>query len=98
MESCGVPAKHRARDITGSTPWPPRSNVKIGGTLEEPDYIAALQSTSACLITQRPGVGTNFLPSKLLPALATGAPVLAVCERHSPLGTKVTAADFAVQA
>ena len=29
---------------------------------------------------------SNFLPSKLLPALATGTPVLAICEADTPLG------------
>jgi colanic acid biosynthesis glycosyl transferase WcaI len=69
-------------------------NVKLGVVLAEPDYVAALLKSSACLITQRPGVGANFLPSKLLPALATGTPVLAVCDPHSPLGHEVTAGGF----
>jgi len=39
-------------------------------------------------------VGANFLPSKLLPALATGTPVLAVCEPASPLGQEVIEGGF----
>ncbi len=46
-------------------------------------------TAGAYLITQKPGVGANFLPSKILPALATGTPVLAVCEPDSPLGKEV---------
>jgi colanic acid biosynthesis glycosyl transferase WcaI len=71
-----------------------KSRVTIGGTLEEAAYITALRETSACLITQRPGVGANFLPSKLLPALATGTPVLAICDPASPLGREVHAGGF----
>lgn len=68
--------------------------IQLGGTLDETSYIARLRSASVCLITQRPGIGANFLPSKLLPALATGTPVLAVCDAHSPLGEEVTAGRF----
>jgi len=68
--------------------------VKVAGVLDEKEYIAGLRRTTACLITQRPGVGANFLPSKLLPALATGTPVLAVCEPSSPLGMEVIAGGF----
>jgi colanic acid biosynthesis glycosyl transferase WcaI len=71
-------------------------NVVIGGVLEETDYVAALLRASACLITQKPGVGANFLPSKLLPALASGTPVLAVCENNTPLAREVNAGAFGV--
>ena len=67
---------------------------QLGPVLEEPVYVAALCRASACVLTQRPGVGADFLPSKLLPALATGTPVLAVCERGSPLGQEVTEGGF----
>jgi colanic acid biosynthesis glycosyl transferase WcaI len=66
----------------------------LGGVLNEPEYISSLLSATACLVTQRPGVGANFLPSKLLPALATGTPVLAVCERSSPLAFEVLDGGF----
>ena len=42
-------------------------------------------------IPERSGAGGSFLPSKLIPALATGTPVLAVCDADSPLGTEMTA-------
>jgi colanic acid biosynthesis glycosyl transferase WcaI len=67
---------------------------ELAPVLGESDYVTALGTTSACLITQRPGVGSNFLPSKLLPALATGTPVLAVCDSDSPLGREVTEGRF----
>lgn len=62
--------------------------------LQEASYIRALLTSSACLVTQRPGVGANFMPSKILPALATGTPVLAVCDRQSPLGHEVEEGGF----
>jgi colanic acid biosynthesis glycosyl transferase WcaI len=67
---------------------------QLGPILGESDYVSALCCTSACLVTQRAGVGANFLPSKILPALATSTPVLAVCERSSPLGQEVIQGGF----
>jgi colanic acid biosynthesis glycosyl transferase WcaI len=64
--------------------------VKLGGVQDESSYVGTLLRASACLVTQRPGVGANFLPSKVLPALATGTPVLAVCDPDSPLGREIT--------
>jgi colanic acid biosynthesis glycosyl transferase WcaI len=52
--------------------------------------VRALHEATVCLITQRAGSGQSFLPSKLLPALATGTPVLAVCDHDSPLGREVS--------
>lgn len=69
---------------------------ELGGVLDEDAYLSSLLSCTACLVTQRPGVGANFLPSKLLPALATGTPVLAVCDRQSPLGEEILAGGFGV--
>jgi colanic acid biosynthesis glycosyl transferase WcaI len=69
-------------------------NIHLSGLLDEKEYVDALLSCSACLITQLPGVGANFLPSKLLPALASGTPVLAICEPDSPLGIAVSEGRF----
>ena len=63
--------------------------VVLGDVQDEPSYVHSLLTASACLITQRPGVGANFLPSKLLPAFATGTPILAVCDRSSPLAEEI---------
>jgi colanic acid biosynthesis glycosyl transferase WcaI len=65
-------------------------SVKLGGVQDEVAYVGNLLRATACLVTQRPGVGANFLPSKLLPALATGTPVLAVCDVDSPLGREIS--------
>jgi colanic acid biosynthesis glycosyl transferase WcaI len=67
---------------------------ELGPVLSEAEYVTALRQTAACLVTQCPGVGSNFLPSKLLPALASGTPVLAVCEASSPLGREVIEGSF----
>jgi colanic acid biosynthesis glycosyl transferase WcaI len=66
-----------------------RNDIELGGVLSEPDYVHELLTAKACLVTQTSSVGANFLPSKLLPAMAAGTPVLAVCEKNSPLGREV---------
>jgi colanic acid biosynthesis glycosyl transferase WcaI len=71
-----------------------RQAIELGGVLSEVDYVQALLTSAACLVTQAPGVGANFLPSKLLPAMAAGTPVLAVCEERSPLGCEVVEGGF----
>jgi colanic acid biosynthesis glycosyl transferase WcaI len=67
--------------------------VELGGLLNEEAYVERLLGSTACLITQQKGIGANFLPSKLLPALSAGLPVLAVCDRDSPLGREVSEAQ-----
>ena len=77
--------KEAAADIPG---------ICLGSVLDEPSYVSHLLNTSACLVTQRSGIGANFLPSKLLPALATATPVLAVCDLSSPLAVEVIDGRF----
>jgi colanic acid biosynthesis glycosyl transferase WcaI len=84
----GAQADQLAAKIRG------QSSAKLGGVLSEAEYANALLACTACLVTQAAGVGANFLPSKLLPALATGTPVLAVCDESSPLGQEVKAGGF----
>ena len=79
----------RLVEVVAKTP-----GCTLGEVLGEEPYLDALLGCTACLVTQRPGVGANFLPSKLLPALATGTPVLAVCERESPLAREVLEGGF----
>jgi len=85
----GGAERRRLEEATALMP-----GVRLGGVLDEASYVASLLTATACLITQAPGVGANFLPSKLLPALATGTPVLAVCEADSPLGREVREGSF----
>lgn len=69
-------------------------DIVLGEVSGEEAYVRSLLSASACLITQRPDVSANFLPSKLLPALATGTPVLAICEEDTPLGREVSQGGY----
>lgn len=86
----GAGANERAIKAYGSA----TDEISFGGVLSEKGYVKYLLDCSACLVTQAPGVSANFLPSKLLPALASGTPVLAVCDIESPLGEEVLAGGF----
>jgi colanic acid biosynthesis glycosyl transferase WcaI len=85
----GGAEKKRIEDAAANT-----AGINMGPVLEEEQYISSLLSATACLVTQRPGTGANFLPSKLLPALATATPVLAVCDKSSPLAYEVLEGKF----
>jgi len=71
-----------------------KPSISLGNVLNEREYAGKLLQSSAALVTQMPGVGANFLPSKLLPALHAGCPILAVCEEDSPLGREVLEGGF----
>jgi len=85
----GAEADVLSKETQGWGEW-----LRIGPLQEEPAYVGSLLTATACVVTQTPGVGANFLPSKLLPALATGTPVLAICDAHSPLGEEVLSGGF----
>ncbi len=92
LEICGGGAeRQRLARYAETHPW-----IQLGNVLDENQYVSRLLTTSLCLVTQKPGTGANFLPSKLLPALATGTPVLAVCEKSSPLANEVITGQFGI--
>jgi len=73
------------------------SRFSFGRFLEEGPFTAALHRADLFLITEKHGSGASFIPSKLIPCIATGTPVLAVCDCMGPLGTEVRAAGLGLQ-
>jgi colanic acid biosynthesis glycosyl transferase WcaI len=57
--------------------------------LEEKEFVRALHDTDVFVITEKSGSGASFIPSKLIPGIATGTPVLAVCDKSGPLGREM---------
>lgn len=79
----GGPEANRIRErITGDA-------IKLGPVEDLPEYVNRLRRCTACLVTQRAGISANFLPSKLLPALATRTPLLVVAEADTPLAREI---------
>lgn len=58
------------------------------------EFVAAIDAADLFLITERPESGASYMPSKLIPAIAVGTPILAVCDPASPLGREVANADL----
>ena len=69
-------------------------NVILLPLLPEPEYQSLLADANLCLITQQLGTGRCFFPSKLLPALARGRPILAAAEADSELARAVIEGGF----
>jgi colanic acid biosynthesis glycosyl transferase WcaI len=65
------------------------SRFVFGSFLSEQDFARALHECDLFVITERTGSGTSYMPSKLIPAIATGTPILAVCDEASSLGNEV---------
>ena len=64
---------------------------EFGEFLDEQGFVSALIDADLFVITEKPGVGASFIPSKLIPCIATGTPVLAVCDAQGPLGQEINA-------
>jgi colanic acid biosynthesis glycosyl transferase WcaI len=67
---------------------------EFGEFLDERGFTQALHDTDVFVITEKPGSGASFIPSKLIPGIASGTPVLAVCDRSGPLGKEMQEAGL----
>jgi len=65
------------------------SRFEMGPFLPEADFVDALTSHDAFVITETPDAGASFIPSKLIPAISAGIPIVAVADPTSPLATEV---------
>jgi hypothetical protein len=77
--------------------WVEQANDRrfaFGEFLDEQGFVAALVAADLFVISEKAGVGASFIPSKLIPCIATGTPVCCVCDREGPLGTEVEQFDL----
>jgi colanic acid biosynthesis glycosyl transferase WcaI len=86
----GGAEKERLQNFLNNVSEENKGVITLGPVVENKEYVKKLLSSTVCLVTQKPNVGANFLPSKLLPALAAGCPILAICDIDSPLGKEVS--------
>jgi colanic acid biosynthesis glycosyl transferase WcaI len=77
---------HRVRDWIADRG---DARFSFGEFLDEAGFVQALYATDLFVITETPGVGASFIPSKLIPCIATGTPVLCLCDPDGPLGREV---------
>ncbi len=71
-------------------------HVRMIPLLHERDYQHMLAASDVCLVTQAPGTGRYFFPSKLLSVLSAGIPVLSVADADSELARAVKDGQFGV--
>jgi len=65
------------------------SRFTYGPLVDESEFVRALHDADLFVITEKPGKGASFFPSKSIPAMASGTPILAVSSSDSPLGCEV---------
>jgi len=65
----------------------------FGPFLDEAGFARALHEADFFIIPEKPGSGDSFIPSKLIPGMASGTPILAVCDAQSPLGQEMHTAQ-----
>jgi colanic acid biosynthesis glycosyl transferase WcaI len=69
-------------------------NVVLLPLLNDADYAAMLGEADLALVTQAPGTGRFFFPSKLLSVLRAGLPVITVADHDSELAVAVKEGGF----
>jgi hypothetical protein len=65
---------------------------QFGELLPEADFVSAVHQADWFVISETPGAGFSFLPSKLIPSISLGTPVLAIADSTGPLGREVSQA------
>jgi len=65
----------------------------FGPFLDEAGFAQALHETDYFVITEKSGSGGSFIPCKMISGVASGSPILAVCDAESPLGQEMALAQ-----
>ncbi len=73
------------------------NNVILLDVLPEDEHTQFLTDSDICLIPQKKGAATAFLPSKLLKMLALGRPVLAITQGEGALAAAVAEGEFGMR-
>lgn len=56
---------------------------------DEAGLARALSDADLFVVTETRGAGGSFIPSKIIPSMASGTPLLVVCDADSPLGREM---------
>lgn len=66
------------------------SRFRMSGFLNDDEFIAAIANADWFVITEKAGAGFSFIPSKLIPCISVGTPILSICDKSGPLGKEVS--------
>ena len=69
------------------------ARFSFGSFLSEEAFAKALHHTDFFVITEKSGSGGSFIPSKMIPGMGSGTPILAISDAESPLGQEMTHAQ-----
>ena len=64
--------------------------------LPEPEFVQAIHAADWFVVPEKPQSGFSFFPSKLIPCMSVGTPVLAICDRAGSLGREVTEHELGI--
>ena len=67
---------------------------RFGPLTTESNLALSLYNADLCVITEKPDKTASFFPSKLIPIITSGTPVLCVSDPSSPLGSEVLSYDL----
>jgi hypothetical protein len=67
------------------------ARFSFGPLVEETEFARALHEADLFLVTEKPGSGAAFFPSKMIPGMTSGTPCLAISDPDSPLGCEMRA-------
>jgi glycosyltransferase involved in cell wall biosynthesis len=62
----------------------------FAGLLPESEFVRAVHGSDWFVVPEKPRAGFSFFPSKLIPCMSVGTPVLAISDRSGSLGREVT--------
>lgn len=65
------------------------NRFRPGPFLSEAGFAQAMHDADYFVITEKPGLTASFFPSKSIPAMVSGTPIMAVSSPHSPLGVEM---------
>ncbi|MDE2996744.1 MAG: glycosyltransferase family 4 protein [Bacteroidota bacterium] len=82
-------AGSRANEIADWITVTGDARFEMAPLTDEAGLARALAWADAYVITEKPGAGSSFIPSKLIPGMTSATPILAVCDPDGPLGQEV---------
>ncbi|WP_206107820.1 glycosyltransferase family 4 protein [Paludisphaera rhizosphaerae] len=85
INGCGGAAA-QVHEWVASTQDP---RFEFGPLVDEPGFVRNLHEADLFVITEKPDKRASFFPSKSIPAMSSGTPILAVCSPDSPLGIEM---------
>ncbi len=72
------------------------ARFSFGTLTSDADFVSAIHAADWFVISETQGAGSSFLPSKLIPCISLGTPILTVSDSTGPLGHEVATHSLGV--